>query len=139
MEKQRGHPWASVEGPEPHPLGQETSLSGLRPSAHCLSSSFLKIQLLACPATPEPALRPPFHLSLLWLPALPPFLSFSPVLSPAHCFHVTGSSFLFSHSLRSTSSSASQNLPQVPSPPASASHFPTPFLPLSLLTLAQSD
>lgn len=71
MEKQRGHPWASVEGPEPHPLGQETSLSGLRPSAHCLSSSFLKIQLLACPATPEPALRPPFHLSLLWLLALP--------------------------------------------------------------------
>lgn len=69
--EQRGHPWASVEGPEPHPLGQETSLSGLRLTARCLSSSFLKIQLLACPATPEPALRPPFHTSLLWLLALP--------------------------------------------------------------------
>lgn len=69
MEKQRGHPWASVEGPELHPLGQ-TSLSGLRPKSRCLSSSFLKIQLLACPATPEPTLRPPFHLSLLWLLAL---------------------------------------------------------------------
>lgn len=87
--EQRGHPWASVEGPEPHPLGQETSLSDLRPTARCLSSSFPKMQSLACRATPEPALRPPFHTSLLWLPALRYVLSSSPVLSPAHCFHVT--------------------------------------------------
>lgn len=37
MEEQWGHPWASVEGPELHLLGQEASFGGLRSTSLCLS------------------------------------------------------------------------------------------------------
>lgn len=113
------------------------------PLASLCLSLFLKMQLLACPATPAPT-PVALHLSALpYVSALAPG-TVSMSCPPTTYSHITGSFFLFSHVLFWV-------LPEIehfrssPEPSSSSSlptfrlvlHFPTPSLPPPALTLAQ--